>query len=238
MNLNHKLIKGISSSRIIHSRNLQKSLQKRTTKNTLWLYVFLTFLFSQFATIGITASNTSDHEVQLLKSGWRICSSADLKDSGEKISSQGFDSTKWYTSSVPSTVLSALIKNGVYRDLYFGRNLENVARDPFVVSWWYRTEFDLDAETGRSENIWLLFDGINYSANIYLNGSKIASDDSTYGAFRRFEFDVTRLVRKERNVLAVQVFPPKPGDFTIGFVDWNPCSTGQKHGVISRSKAS
>ena len=66
-------------------------------------------------------------------------------------------------------------------------------------------------------------DGINYRANVWLDGKKVADASEAYGAFRRFEFDVTAVImRGGMNVLAVEVFPPLPGDPTIGFADWNP----------------
>ena len=51
------------------------------------------------------------------------------------------------------------------------------------------------------------------------------------GAFRVFESNVSGLVRKKGNVLAVEVFPPKPGDLTIGFVDWNPTPPDRNMGL-------
>ncbi|HSP06614.1 MAG TPA: hypothetical protein VLR94_05515, partial [Acidobacteriota bacterium] len=167
---------------------------------------------------------------QLLKTGWLIRSSADVPAGGEEISKQGFDCRGWYPATVPTTVLSALAANGLYRDLYFGRNMESVSPEPFRTSWWYRREFDLPA-AARSENVRIILDGVNYSANIFVNGAKVAGTDAIFGAFRRFDLDITRLARKKGNVLAVEVFPPRPGDFTIGFVDWNPAPPDQNMGL-------
>lgn len=165
---------------------------------------------------------------QLLNSGWMIQSSAVVDAEGEKISSPAFVTKGWYPASVPTTVLSALVKNGVYRDVFFGRNMETISPDPFRMSWWYRKEFDLAHPTAVSR---LVFDGINYSANIFVNGKLVASEENTKGAFRRFDVDISRVVRLKRNVIAVQVFPPKPGDFTIGFVDWNPTPPDRNMGI-------
>jgi exo-1,4-beta-D-glucosaminidase len=191
----------------------------RKTNNdmkTYLLLIFTTLLISMSA----SASNNDD-PVQFLASGWQIQSSAKVSDSGEKISTQEFNTDGWISSSVPSTVLSALVKNGVYRDPYYGRNLETIARDPFLSPWWYRKQFDLDPAV-RSDTVRLILDGINYSANIFMNGSQIASADLVSGAFRRFDIDISKLARKKDNVLAIEVIPPKPGNYTIGFVDWNP----------------
>lgn len=176
------------------------------------------------------ASNSSN-DATLLKTGWRIQSSADVTEPGEKISIAGYDTSRWYSATVPSTVLGALVKAGVYRDPYFGRNLESIARDPFLVPWWYRKEFDLNA-AARADNVALSLDGINYSANLFVNGTKVASADKIDGAYRRFHVDITKLVRKKGNVLAIEVFPPKPGNYTIGFVDWNPKPPDRNMGVF------
>ena len=51
----------------------------------------------------------------------------------------------------------------------------------------------------------------------------ISNADSTKGVYQRFNFDVSDIVKSgEKNILAVEVFPPKPGEFSVGFVDWNP----------------
>ena len=82
----------------------------------------------------------------------------------------------------------------------------------------------------------MIFDGINYSANVFLNGKKIESADEVSGAFKRFDIDITSLVRRKGNVLSVQVFPPKPGDLTIGFVDWNPVPPDRNMGLFREVK--
>ncbi|MBE0460766.1 MAG: glycoside hydrolase family 2 [Candidatus Aminicenantes bacterium] len=166
----------------------------------------------------------------LLNEGWHIQSAAELSEQGDSISSSGFDVQNWYPATLPSTVLAALIQNDVYRDPFFGKNLENIPTEQFKNPWWYRKEFVLEDKSAFS-NARLLFEGINYSANIWLNGKKIASADTIMGAFRMFEIDITDTVVHGTNTLAVEVFPPKPGDFTIGFVDWNPRPPDENMGI-------
>jgi exo-1,4-beta-D-glucosaminidase len=120
---------------------------------------------------------------------------------------------------VPSTVLAALVRDGRVEDPYFGRNLAAIPTEQFGVPWWYRTEFDLPAVPADGR---LVFDGINYSAEVWLNGERLAARDDLRGAFRVFELDATAHLRAGPNALAVEVFPPQPGDPTVGFVDWNP----------------
>ncbi|KPK64084.1 MAG: hypothetical protein AMK73_04805 [Planctomycetes bacterium SM23_32] len=174
-------------------------------------------------------AHASPHEI-LLKSDWRIRSSAGLTDGGAVISTPDCDLDGWLPTGVPSTVLAALVSNGVYADLYLGRNLEQVPTEPFAEPWWYRTEFTLEPD-GRLTHARLGFDGVNYRANVWLNGRQVATAHEVFGAFRRFELDLTESLRAGANVLAVEVFPPQRGEFTIGFVDWNPAPPDGNMGI-------
>ena len=165
-----------------------------------------------------------------LVDGWFIRSSAEIKESGAVISAPGLDLAGWCPASVPMTVMAALRANGEYTDVFVGKNLETVPRDRFAGSWWYRKEFDLPADK-KLISTRLGFDGINYRANIWLNGRQIASKGQIFGSLRTFEVDIVPAAMPGRNVLAVEVFPPQPGDFTFGFVDWNPRPPDQNMGL-------
>ena len=92
-----------------------------------------------------------------LAKGWLIQSSAKVSEKGAVVSTAGFQPREWYPSSVPSTVVAALVNNKVYPDPYFGMNLRSIpgttynigqnfanqptpADSPFAVAWWYRSE--------------------------------------------------------------------------------------------------
>lgn len=179
-----------------------------------------------------------------LREGWALQSAAKVSAAGDAIAVEGFDTTGWYPTTVPRTVLAALVDNGVYPDPYYGLNLKSIPgyRDggwlvmpedsPFRVSWWYRTEFTVPAEL-EGRQITLHFDGLNYKANIWLNGKLLADSASVQGMFRRFEFPVTGQVRfGAKNVLAVETIPPglipdkdydtKQIEATTGWDDHNP----------------
>jgi len=157
-----------------------------------------------------------------LKDGWAVRSSADLQAGGEEISRPGAGLSGWYPTRVPTTVLSALVKNKIYQDIYFADNLAKIATDPFKVAWWFRTEFACPPVSGRAR-VEIEFDGINYLADVWLNGRKLADTTQMFGAFRQFRFDVTEAIRTDGpNALAVEIYPPGPGALTMGFVDWNP----------------
>jgi len=157
-----------------------------------------------------------------LKEGWFIQSSKKVKVTGQKISSINYNAEDWFPAEVPSTILGALVKDKVYSNIYYAENLTKIPTDRFIVPWWYRTEF-IVRKAKNFNTVKLEFNGINYRANIWFNGTKVADSDTTEGSFRRFEINVSKFVKYgEKNVLAVEIIPPVNGEPTIGFVDWNP----------------
>lgn len=167
---------------------------------------------------------------QRLEDGWQIQSSSVAPEGGERISSAEYQPDGWSPARVPATVLGALVANGEYPDLYRDTDLEKVPRDRFRVPWWYRREIELADPLPPS--VRLVFEGINYRADVWLNGKPVAFAHEVVGAFRRFELDVTAMARPGRNVLAVQVLPPRPGDYTVGFVDWTPRPPDENMGLF------
>lgn len=154
-------------------------------------------------TSGIAASQSPN--ISELRDGWRLISAISVKGDGASVSQAGFDVSQWYTvTRMPSTVLRVLEDNGVYKNLYYGLNLSSPG-DLWKQDWWYRTTFT--APVGR-EVYTLLFKGINYRADIWLNGVKLADSHQVVGMYNSFEFDVTRLIHPGgQNVLAVKVTP-------------------------------
>jgi exo-1,4-beta-D-glucosaminidase len=189
----------------------------------------------------------ADEEIKL-HHGWAVQSSAKVNARGEQISRAGFDASGWYKTSVPNTVFAALVENGVYKDPYFGMNLRSVQgveykigsqyanqempeNSPYAVPWWYRSEFAVP-HSYKGQKVWLAFRGINYRANIWVNGKKLAGADAVAGAFRRYEFDVTHLIKTgAKNAVAVAVSAPRAGELGITFVDWNPAPPDKDMGL-------
>jgi exo-1,4-beta-D-glucosaminidase len=165
-----------------------------------------------------------------LSDGWFIRASAEVIADGAEVSSAGFDTGDWHATAVPSTPMTALVANGRYPDLYLGTNLADVNTDQFKGAWWYRTEFEVSAEEA-AKVARLQFAGINYAADIWINGEQLAARDVIVGAFRVQQLDVSGRLVAGRNALAVAVYPPQPGDFTIGFVDWNPRPPDNNMGI-------
>ncbi len=184
-----------------------------------------------------------------LRENWRLQSACKLQASGDAISTAGFGVDDWLKASVPSTVLAAQAAAGAVPDPYFGSNLRQLpgtsypvgknfanlpmsADSPYRCGWWYRTQFAAPAASAPSGRFWLHFGGINYRAEIWLNGTKIAGQTDIAGAYRTYEFDVTSAIKPGHdNVLAVETFAPTEKDLGINWVDWNPCPPDKDMGL-------
>jgi exo-1,4-beta-D-glucosaminidase len=219
-------------------------LSKRGHVRALQIRVIMksTIVFSlALATIAVRAETLN------LTNGWSLQTSAQLHDGGEVISTADFKPADWYAATVPSTVVGCLIQDKVYPDPFFGTNLRSFPgmdypigvnfsgramsdKSPFKVPWWYRTEFTVAPPEGGQ--VWLNFDGINYRANVWLNGKLVADDKQIAGAYRTYEFNVTgSILALKPNVLAVEVFAPERDNLAITWVDWNPASPDKEMGL-------
>ncbi|HVM92638.1 MAG TPA: beta galactosidase jelly roll domain-containing protein [Terriglobales bacterium] len=184
----------------------------------------------------------------LLHDNWQIQSSCMVKAGGAEISTAGFAPDGWHPASAPTTVVAALVADHTYSDPYFGMNLksfpgmnyngkeffanQDMSPDsPFRCSWWFRTEFAGPADAAARAT-WLNFDGINYRANVWLNGQQIANSKDVVGMMRRFRFDVSKhLAAGGRNALAVEVFAPEKDALAMTWVDWNPTPPDKDMGL-------
>jgi exo-1,4-beta-D-glucosaminidase len=168
---------------------------------------------------------------KILSENWKIQSSEKIDIGGDLISTGGYAPKGWVPADVPSTVLASLVKNRLYNDPYFGSNMKEIPQELFKVPWWYRTDFELDPEQ-VNKTVLISFDGLNYKANIWLNGQQIVTTETASGAYRRLKLIITKHVVPGNNVLAVEIIPPEAGDFSIGFVDWNIDPPDQNMGIF------
>ncbi|WP_150452588.1 glycoside hydrolase family 2 protein [Arenibacter lacus] len=167
----------------------------------------------------------------VLREQWFLRSSRDVDQTGEELSTTHSNFNGWIPCTVPTTVMCAMVANDLLGEPYVGENLKKIPTGQFEVPWWYVTEFQLMAEEIRGF-AQLRFHGINYKANVWLNGQLIADSKTIDGAFRITSFDVSDFLLTGRNVLAVEVIPPQPGDFSTGFVDWNPAPPDGNMGIF------
>jgi len=210
-------------------------------------YIFYV-CFSLLCVSLLTPSQVEAATSIFLTKDWSLQSSAKVTEAGDALSTAKYVPKGWYAVSVPTTVVAAMVKQGVYPDPGFGMNMRSYPGvtypigsnfsnipmqpdSPFAVPWWYRKEFTVPAAF-KGKTLWLRFGGINYRANIWLNGKQIAKSEDVAGAWRTYDFNVTDLVQVgSPNVLAVQVFPPTENDLAITFVDWNPAPPDKNMGL-------
>jgi exo-1,4-beta-D-glucosaminidase len=171
----------------------------------------------------ISFSQTASWKVsnQELRDHWQIQSSDKVKANDAEIATLKFQPKDWYAAKVPNSTLGSLVDAGVFKNVFYNRNLEKIPDSLFKAPWWYRRTFNVE-KINPGQVYRLRFNGISYYADIWLNGKKVASGDTVKGSFRQFVFDVTPFIKKGENVLAVKITQGKPADLNIGFVDWNP----------------
>src|SRR3979411_2597336 len=151
--------------------------------------------------------STDSPNLMELQSGWRMSSADNISVADGLVSRPTLDVSKWYVvERMPATVLQILEDNGVYKDLYYGTNLAT-PKDLWKPDWWARPTFT--APSGRDVYS-LIFKGINYRADIWLNGHRVATRSQAVGMYNELEFNVTEfIVPGASNVLAVKVTPAR-----------------------------
>ncbi len=165
---------------------------------------------------------------------WAVKSTLEVKGSDKKVSLVGYGVADWYSTSLPTTVLNVFVRNGTYPDprlamnnflipdvsdkfnARFGlqkysylKNKQNPWKDPY----WFRTETGFPKQY-KGKHVWLTFSGINYRADIWVNGHLVADSSRVSGMFRRFRFDITPYALPgEKNCIAVKIYQvDHPGD--------------------------
>lgn len=134
--------------------------------------------------------------------------------------------------TVPTTVAAALDDNGLLgENLFVGDNYFKQDKSQFDQAWTFATDFRTPCD--KDARYTLQFNGLNFYADITLNGTKIASSDTTSGVFIRRTYDITPLARKiGKNHLELTLRRAQKGDLNIGFVDWNPRPLGESMGIV------
>ncbi len=151
-----------------------------------------------------------------LTTGWRAKKASDVTSDGRQLTMEDPDLSGWLNATVPGTVLTTLVNNGLMPDPWYGMNNELIpdiwdeGRDYYT--YWFFTRFTSES-LDSTKQVWLSFRGINYRADIYLNGH-LLTEKTHEGMFLRQKFNVTPLLNREgSNRLAVRVEPPlHPGN--------------------------
>jgi hypothetical protein len=148
----------------------------------------------------------------VLSSDWQLQDMAKVAAPAEEISAAGFQPANWYKATVPGTVLTSLVNDGVYPEPLYGENNrpDKIPDSLCRTSYWYRTTFTVPPSY-QGHHVWLNFEGINYHADVWVDGTKVGE---ITGAFIRGNFDISSLVKPGQTAtLAVLVAPqPHPSD--------------------------
>jgi len=146
-----------------------------------------------------------------LRTGWQLQEVGKVVQPGETISRMDYEPGGWFKATVPGTVLTSLVNEGVYPEPLYGENNrpDKIPDTLCRTSYWYRTTFTAPASY-EGKRVWLTFKGINYTAEVWVNGRQIGN---IQGAFARGIFDVTdKVTVGKTNALAVHISPqPHPG---------------------------
>ena len=184
-------------------------------------------LFSLYHPDKLTAQNTPVKQLQLTQ--FDLQSSAVVPESGAALSTASYQSNiYWFPVKVPSTVLTGLVQNKVYPDPYIGMNnmlipdasdsfnhqyhLEQYSHlpnqpNPWKKPYWYRTTFSVP-QSDKGKHFQLIFKGINYRAEVWVNGKRIADSSEMAGMFAQYSLDVSKVIQAgNTNVLAVKIYP-------------------------------
>src|SRR5580658_2463904 len=166
---------------------------------------------------------------QVKLSRFLLQSSAVITGGGDTLASVHYSPKNyWFPVTVPCTVLTGLVANKVYPDPYIGMNnmLIPDADDSFNKTWhleqyshmpgepnpwkkpyWYRTTFSVPA-ADKGKHFQLIFKGINYRAEVWLNGALLADSQRMVGMFEEFDLDAGAAIHAgQENALAVKIYP-------------------------------
>ncbi|MDP4292415.1 MAG: glycoside hydrolase family 2 TIM barrel-domain containing protein, partial [Bacteroidota bacterium] len=143
---------------------------------------------------------------------WKMKKAGEVTAPAGTVSKPDYATGDWMPAIVPGTVLNSLVYNMLYPEPYYGLNnkltsklipdISEVGREFYT--YWFRTEFVVP-DTYKGKTVWLQVDGINYRAEIWLNGNLVGNIS---GMFMQDYIDITDFARiGEKNALAVKVFP-------------------------------
>jgi exo-1,4-beta-D-glucosaminidase len=178
-------------------------------------------------------------------SGWQVLSSATATQSGATISAPGFTPTGWLSvanddGGAPGTEIEALLQNGTCPNVYYSTNMKtcfgymsSIGADTipeFDVPWWYRTNFNVSLASGQYAS--LIVNGVVGQADVWVDGTEVATQATVEGDFTRYTFNVTNVLKAGANSVALEVYPNNPNTMlTLDDVDWNQIPPDNNTGI-------
>ncbi|MDR1121220.1 MAG: DUF4981 domain-containing protein [Dysgonamonadaceae bacterium] len=148
---------------------------------------------------------------------------------------ESFDDSDWKNIQVPGSWETQGFGVPVYTNAnyIFPINLPYVDNEDLPIGT-YRTVFDIQ-DAFREKEIFLYFGSIAGAATVYLNGQKIGYSKASKTPA---EFNITSLLKKQGNVLAVQVFKWSDASYLEDQDFWRLAGIERDVMLIARSKVS
>ncbi|HPR32758.1 MAG TPA: discoidin domain-containing protein [Prolixibacteraceae bacterium] len=171
-----------------------------------------------------------DENGRLFLSGgkWKVQRSTLVEGTAWEIAQAGYDDSKWIPATVPGTILMSYCNAGILPDPNFSDNQLMISESFFYSDFWYRNEFQLPKSFTR-EKTWLHFDGINWKADVFLNGEKLGRIE---GAFQRTKYEISQLLKPgQSNYLAVKIMKNDHPGYTKEQTRLTPQSNGGELGA-------
>jgi exo-1,4-beta-D-glucosaminidase len=181
--------------------------------------------------------------VTLGRQGWQVQSSAVATETGDQVSDPSYGTEGWLPvrpddAGAPGTEIAALLQNGECPNVFYSDTMRQcfgymTRRGPvtvprFAVPWWFRTDFTL----GTRQNAQLILPGVVGEGDVWVNGTLVADRDLVSGAYASHTFDVTPLVHRGRNSLAIRMYPNNPRKmYTLSHLDWSQIPPDNNTGI-------
>jgi hypothetical protein len=161
-----------------------------------------------FVSVNVAAHAATIPQPLELSSGWQLQDVVKTPEPGAQISSAAYDPHSWYPATVPGTILTTLVNNHVYPEPLYGENNrpEIIPESLVHTSYWYRTVVTVP-KAYKNRHVWLNFDGINFTAAVWVNGVQVGS---IHGAFIRGNFDITAQVKAGKQAVIAALITPQP----------------------------
>jgi exo-1,4-beta-D-glucosaminidase len=217
---------------------------------------------ARFTAAPMAAAGTGASDLTNLgANGWDVLSSSSTSATGAQISTPGFSTSGWLPvanddAGAPGTEVEALVQNGLCpgdtalqpvnqstsspNSVFYGTNMQScygylssIGADTlpeFDVPWWWRTDFTPSLASGQVAI--LIVNGVIGSANVWVNGTEVATSSTVTGDYTKFTFNVTNLMVSGTNSLAIEVNANNPLTmFTLDNVDWTQIPPDNMTGI-------
>ncbi|MEY9873569.1 exo-1,4-beta-D-glucosaminidase [Streptacidiphilus sp. MAP12-33] len=176
--------------------------------------------------------------------GWKVLTSATATQGGAAISTPGFSTSGWLSvtndgGGAPGTEVGALLQNGSCPSVFVSTNMktcfgqmtkvgaESIAQ--FSAPWWYRTDFPAPP---AGQDAKLILNGVVGQADVWVDGTEVATSATISGDYARNALDVTSLLRAGTNSVAIEVYPNNPTTMlTLDNVDWTQIPPDNNTGI-------